>query len=146
MSQSTSTQTYAARLRASDAVRASLDSIVAELETQRAHITGVRGPLSPELKQSFDDFMQTASEVRGRPLLYPYVGSGLGNGALVELMDGSVKYDLITGIGVHFFGHSEPDLVRAGLEAAMGDTVMQGHLLMNEDAIEFNRVLVEEAR
>ena len=139
------TRSHGRAFRESPAVAAAVDSIVAELETARAAITGVRGPLSPELKQSFDDFMAGAAEVRGRGLLYPYIGSGLGNGALVELMDGSVKFDLIAGIGVHFFGHSDPDLVRTALAASPADVVMQGHLMMNEDAIEFTRVLVEEA-
>lgn len=145
MTQTATNQTFASRFRSSPAVTGALDAVVAELQTQQANITEPRGPLSPELRQSFDDFMATAADVRGRPLLYPYVASGLGNGPLVELIDGSVKYDLIAGIGVHFFGHSDPDLTRAALEGATADTVMQGHLMMNEDAVRFNEILVEEA-
>jgi len=138
-------QTLGNQLRGSDAVRGAIDAIVAELEAQRAKITGVRGPRSPELRQSFESFMAEAAEVRGRKLLYEYVGSGLGNGPFVELMDGSVKYDMITGIGVNFFGHSDPDLARAALEAGTSDVVMQGHLMMNEEAIRFAQLLVAEA-
>jgi 4-aminobutyrate aminotransferase-like enzyme len=139
-------QTHGAQLRANPKVQSALDTIVAELQSHSAHIDGVRGPTSPGMTQSFESFMEEAAEVRGRPLLYPYVGSGLGNGPFVELMDGSVKYDMITGIGVHFFGHSEPELVRTAMEAATADTVMQGHLMMNEEAIRFAQVLVEEAK
>ena len=71
----------------------------------------------------------------GGPLSLPYLGSGIGNGALVELADGSVKYDFISGIGVHFFGHSHPLMVEAGFEAAIRDTVMQGNLMQNGEAL-----------
>lgn len=133
-------------LHHSQAVQSALSSLVGEVEQASAKITGVRGPVSPGASESFEAFMERAAAVRGRPLLYPYIGSGVGNGPYVELLDGSVKLDLITGIGVHFFGHSDPEIVRASVEGAMGDTVMQGHLMMNEDAIRFASVLIEEAR
>ncbi|TVQ80449.1 MAG: aminotransferase class III-fold pyridoxal phosphate-dependent enzyme [Phycisphaeraceae bacterium] len=146
MTQATAHQaSIGAAFRASDAVQSSISRIVGELESQRSAITGVRGPTSPEARQSFEDFMKLAGEVRGRPMLYPYIGSGIGNGALVELMDGSVKYDMITGIGVHFFGHSDPELVGCALEAATNDVVMQGHLMMNEEAIRFTKSLLDYA-
>src|SRR5690606_36877990 len=59
------------------------------------------------------------------------VGSGLGRGPLVELADGSVKYDFITGIGVHYMGHNHPALLDAGVDAAIESTVMQGNLQQN---------------
>jgi len=141
----TGATTQGEQLRCSPGVRRAIESIVREVEEKRSKITDVRGPLSPQLTQSFEDFMRKAGEVRGRALHYPYIGSGIGNGALVELMDGSVKYDLITGIGVNFFGHSEPDLVAAALNAAISDTPMQGHLLMNEEPVRFSMLLAELA-
>ena len=76
----------------------------------------------------------------------PYVAVRLdtSNGALVELRDGSVKWDMITGIGVHFFGHSDPDLIRAALEAALDDTVKHGNLQSNFDGYHFSEVLLEQ--
>lgn len=133
-------------LHHSDTLRTAIETIVSEVGSASAKITGVRGPVSPEASESFEGFMERAAAVRGRPLLYPYIGSGVGNGPYVELLDGSVKLDLITGIGVHFFGHSDPELVRASVEGATNDIVMQGHLMMNEDAIRFGSALVEEAR
>ncbi|MEQ1843399.1 MAG: aminotransferase class III-fold pyridoxal phosphate-dependent enzyme, partial [Verrucomicrobiales bacterium] len=79
-------------------------------------------------------------------LFFPYLGSGIGNGALVELADGSVKYDFISGIGVHHFGHSHPALVAACLDAALGDTVMQGNLQQNRDSVELSERLLAAAR
>jgi len=131
--------------RRSPAVHAGIDSIVQELQRRQQTITGTRGPTSDASKLSFDEFMQRAADVRGRGLFYPFVGSGFGRGPLVELMDGSVKYDMITGIGVRFFGYSDPDLVRASLQGGLEDVPMQGHLMQNESAIEFAEILVQEA-
>ena len=67
-------------------------------------------------------------------MYYPYLGSGIGRGALVELADGSVKYDFITGIGVHYMGHNHPALLEAGVDAALTNTVMQGNLQQNVES------------
>lgn len=114
-------------LAASPRIREAIDIIVGEVEAASARITGERGP-EIGAQEAYQDYLQRAAAVRGRGLLYPYIGSGVGNGALVELADGSVKWDMICGIGVHFFGHSEPDLVRAALEASVGDTLKDGNL------------------
>ena len=137
--------TVGARFRHSAAVTSAIDAITNELRTQQADITDVRPPDAAKAS-SFEDIMKAAADVRGRGLLFPFIGSGIGNGALVELADGSVKFDMITGIGVHFFGHSDPDLVATAVGAATGDTIMQGNLLMNEEAIRFAELLVAEAR
>ncbi len=142
---STTNATHATRFRQSGAVRAAIQTIVAESQKHAAHLTDVRGAASPELKLEFETLMSDAASVRGRGLLYPFIASGLGNGPLVELVDGSVKFDMIAGIGVHFFGHSDPDLMAHALDAATGDTAQQGHLMLNDEAIRFNKVLVDEA-
>lgn len=82
-----------------------------------------------------DDYRRLVDEVgrlRGRPLFLPYLSSGIGRGARVRLADGRWVIDLALGIGVHFFGHGDPDLVRTALEAAIEDTAMQGNLQMGE--------------
>ncbi len=140
------TQTVASQFHQSEAVRSSIDSIVDDLREKQVAITDVRGPVSPESAQTFEEFQRLTAEVRGRPLFYPYVGSGIGNGPFVELMDGSVKMDLITGIGVQFFGHSDPDLVRTALNAALGDTVQQGNLQANPESVRFGEILLREAK
>ncbi|VAX35928.1 Succinylornithine transaminase [hydrothermal vent metagenome] len=102
-------------------------------------------PAVVELKVSYEDMLNELGELRGRALYYPYLSSGIGNGALVELADGSVKYDFISGIGVHYMGHSHPQMVRAGVNAALEDTVMQGHLQQGEKTIELMEHLVTMA-
>src|SRR5262245_36925356 len=86
-------------------------------------IKGIRPPLA-ELKTSYDQTMTAFNEWRGGQLWFPFLGSGLGKGALVELLDGSVKYDFISGLGPHYLGHSHPALLTAGLDAAISDTIM----------------------
>jgi 4-aminobutyrate aminotransferase-like enzyme len=140
------TTTLGENLRHSPAVRNAIATIVGEVQARSSQITDVRGPRTPELATSYKQFMEMAGQVRGRALYYPYVGSGIGNGPFVELMDGSVKLDMITGIGVQFFGHSDPELVGVALEAATSDVAMQGHLMANEEAIRFCETLAAEAK
>lgn len=118
-----------------------IDSVA---ERQR-QITGIR-PANPVLKQNYQDMLTHYAENRGVPLWFPFIGSGIGNGAFVELLDGSIKYDFITGIGVHFFGHSHPALIEASIDAALSDVVVQGNLQPNQDSIELTQLLIEAAK
>jgi 4-aminobutyrate aminotransferase-like enzyme len=138
-------QTVGQQMRSSPAIRDAIDTIVSEVRAKSALLTGIRPP-NAGLKVCYDELMQRASEVRGRGLLYPYLGSGIGNGALVELADGSVKWDMICGIGVHFFGHSDPDLMAASLRGSLDDTLKAGNLQSNFDAYSFCETLLGEAK
>ncbi len=140
------TQTIGQQFRQSPAVRNAISAILDELKARQSSITDVRGPISPAASTNYDSFLKSYGEARGRAVLYPYAGSGIGNGALVELADGSAKWDMITGIGVQFFGHSDPELVGVALEAATEDVVMQGHLMANESAVRFSETLLAQAR
>jgi 4-aminobutyrate aminotransferase-like enzyme len=137
--------TVGRQLHTSANVKAAIGSVVSEVRSRSAQITGIRGPIA-ELQESYEAAMKRAAEVRGRGLLYPYISSGIGNGALVELADGSVKWDMICGIGVHFFGHSDPDLTEAGLRGALDDTLKQGNLQTSWEPFEFCETLLTEAR
>jgi acetylornithine aminotransferase len=114
------------------------------LADHQRKLTAIRPP-SPELKVAYDDLLKQFAAARGGALYYPYLGSGIGNGALVELADGSVKLDMITGIGVHYFGHSHPLLLSAGVDAALRDTVMQGNLQQNVESATLAKSLVDMA-
>ena len=144
MSTQLSAETQAATLAASPALSEAIDAVVRELSEARAAITEVR-PANPELKQSYSEWLERQGEVKGRPPLYPYAGSGIGNGVLVELADGSVKIDMINGIGVHMFGHSDSDVAAAAVRAALSDTIMQGNLQFNTDIIETGELIAKEA-
>ena len=111
------------------------------LEAHRSRLTEVRPP-DPERRLAYRELVEEYGELRGGGLFYPYLGSGIGNGALVELADGSVKYDFISGIGVHHWGHSHPEIVEAALDAALSDTIMQGNLQQNVESVELTRTLL----
>ena len=57
-----------------------------------------------------------------------------------------MKWDMITGIGVHGFGHGDPELTAIAVEAASQDTVMQGNLQCNSEPIRFAETLRAAAR
>jgi 4-aminobutyrate aminotransferase-like enzyme len=142
---STVSATVGGQLHSSPAVDAAIKAIVAEVKAKTAHITDVK-PGDPALKEEYEALMARAAAVRGRPLLYPFVGSGAGNRGLVELADGSVKWDMICGIGVHFFGHSDTDLIEASLRGGIDDTLKHGNLVSNFEAYSFAETLLNEAK
>ncbi len=117
--------------------------LVGLLKEYQAGITAIRPPLS-DLQTSYQECLDEFSRLRGGKLLLPYLGSGMGNGALVELADGSVKYDFINGIGV-YWGHAHPDIVSAALDGALQNTVIQGNLQQNIQGVEVARILVKES-
>ncbi len=107
-------------------------------------LQGVR-PADSDLKDEYAKLLENFSELRGGKLFYDYIGSGIGKGALVELCDGSVKYDFITGIGVHYFGHSHPGVVAAEIEGSVTNTTMSGNLQQNVDSPKLFKLLLEQA-
>ncbi len=114
------------------------------LADHQKRIAGIRPPL-PDLQTKYSELLRHFGELRGGSLFFPYLGSGFGKGPLVELADGSVKYDFITGIGVHYWGHNHPLLLEASLEAALGDTIMQGNLQQNVESESLVRTLLDAA-
>lgn len=114
------------------------------LNEHQKNITGIK-PASPELKDSYTALMKKVSDYRGGALFYNYLGSGIGKGPLVELADGSVKYDFITGIGVHYMGHSHHGVIDAQIDGALSNTVMNGHLQQNVDTARLLELLSTQA-
>lgn len=98
-------------------------------------------PSHPDLISSYKELLKEFHEIRGGDLYFPYLGSSWGNGVFVELLDGSIKYDMITGIGPHFWGHSYLPLMEVAMNAAIGDTIMQGHLQQTKDALVISSLL-----
>ena len=117
--------------------------ILAAVAEHQKQLDSVRPP-NPGLAVDYEKMLDEFGQMRGGGLFFPYLGSGIGNGPFVELADGSVKLDLITGIGVHGFGHSHPMLIEAGIDAAIGDTVMQGNLQQNTNSCDLVKLLVDD--
>ena len=118
--------------------------ILEALAEHQQKITSVRPPAA-ELEAQFQQLLNDFGAIRGGNLYFPYLSSGVGNGPFVELKDGSVKLDFITGIGVHGFGHSHSMLVEAGIDAALSDTVMQGNLQQGSESYDIVKLLTETA-
>lgn len=119
--------------------------LIAEaLAEHSSKITGVK-PGPSENADEYNKLLEDFSALRGGKLFYDYVGSGIGNGGLVELADGSVKYDFITGIGVHYFGHSHPGVVAAQIDGAITNTTMSGNLQQNIDSPRLFDLILSQA-
>ncbi len=144
MTQTSAAQNTFEQLLASESVMGALATLKAQVAAQAATITDIRPPRE-ELKVHYEDLLARAGQARGRGLYYPYISSGIGNGALIELADGSVKWDMISGIGVHFFGHSNPELIEQTLIGSMADTVMHGNLQSGFEPYEFSELLLAQA-
>jgi 4-aminobutyrate aminotransferase-like enzyme len=121
-----------------------LNQATKEVSAISEKIDGVREP-NPQLAESSKKMMEQVAQLRGRPLFYPYVGTGIGRGPYTEVEDGSVKLDLINGIGIHLMGHSHPKVIKASLRGALSDIVMQGHLEPNREYVEFSNRITQLA-
>ncbi|MGE4130647.1 MAG: aminotransferase class III-fold pyridoxal phosphate-dependent enzyme [Bdellovibrionales bacterium] len=132
--------TLGTELHSSKQIQTLLDNLVEQVVSYSQRIRGVQDPM-PELAPALKSSIDAIGVVRSRPLYYNYVGSGVGRGPYVELEDGSVKLDLINGIGIHMFGHSHPRVVRATLAGALSDIVQQGNLQPNGEYLAYSQKL-----
>lgn len=125
-----------------------IENLIKELVQEVANINGqiktVQAPQT-QLLDSGKAWVDKTGQFRGRPLHYPYVGTGAGRGPFVELSDGSVKLDLINGIGIHLMGHSHPRLMKAAVRGALSDIITQGNLQPNREYQQFTEKLVQLA-
>lgn len=131
-------------LAESDAIKKLIDGLTTEVAKAGSRLTGV-APARPEHADRMKQLMDRTAQLRGRPLHYPYIGSGAGRGPYVELEDGSVKLDLINGIGIHLFGHSHPRVMAAAIRGALSDVIVQGNLEPNKEYIQMTEKLVSIA-
>lgn len=114
------------------------------VKEQQNRIHGIVPP-KPELKEQYEKDLEVFSNDRGINLWYPFLGSGFGKGPFIELLDGSVKYDFIVGIGVHQYGYNHPEIMSATIDAAISNGVMQGQLQQNGDTLQLMELLIKES-
>jgi len=136
---------FSEKFRNDPRVSKARDLLQDALKENQKGLIGIRPP-NLGLKQSYEQLLQRFAELRGGNLWLPYLGSGFGQGPFVELLDGSIKYDFICGIGTHFFGHNHPMLLDACLEAALSDIVLQGHLQQNGDVAQLTATMCQAAK
>ena len=131
-------------MHADERLRSARETLLAVMEEYSCKLDGIKEP-DEAREADYEHHLADFAKIRGNDLYYPYLGSGLGNGPFVELADGSVKYDFIGGIGVHFLGHNHPGLVAALIDAALADTVMQGNLQQNLNSLDLSRRILQLA-
>lgn len=134
----------AQRLHADPRVSQAIELLQSALSDAQQEVSGPKGSTA-ELEASYQNLLQRLSVARGGAPYFPYISSGIGCGPWVELADGSIKLDFISGIGVHGLGHSHPGLLRAGVHAALQDTVMQGNLQQHRPSLEICEKLLNLA-
>lgn len=121
-----------------------IQNLVKEVTQLEVPLKEVRPPDAEFIDHGKKEF-ERAGVVRGRPLNYNYIGTGAGRGVFVELEDGSVKMDLINGIGIHLLGHSHPRVMAASVRGALADVVNQGNLQPNKEYVRILEKLVKIA-
>ena len=129
------------QIEESQEIKKLIQSLVGAVGNFNSQVTAVRPP-HPEHEANGKSMIERTGKIRGRPLHYNYVGSGSGNGAYVELEDGSVKLDLINGIGIHLMGHGNPRVMAATVRGALQDVTNLGNLQPNREYTVFLEKLV----
>ncbi len=137
--------TISDKLKSDSVISSTIDQLLARCQEIQSEITAIR-PANPELEQSYADTIAKFSEIRGGNLFFPYLSSGVGHGPFVELADGSIKYDLTCGIGVHILGHGHPIVQKASIRAGLEDVTMQGNLQQNLPSMELCQKLLDLAQ
>ncbi len=120
----------------------SFNQLFSEILLAQNESMGIRGPTESGKAQQ-EEILAKYAEEKGRGFFYSYLSSGKGHGPFTELVDGSIKYDLIGAIGVNLLGHSHPIVIKSHLEAALQDVVMCGNLLTHPEAAALTHKLIE---
>lgn len=103
-------------------------------------------PPTESKKRIVEDLLEKFTANRGRGFFYNYLSSGRGHGPFTELLDDSVKYDLIGGIGPNLLGHSHPLTIKSHLESALTSTIMCGNLLPHKEAYSLTKEILSHVK
>lgn len=125
-------------------VESLISDLVDEVTALNSEIDSIRKPQNQLIEKSKKK-IEKIGALRGRPLYHNYIGTGAGRGPYVELEDGSIKLDLINGIGIHIMGHSHPRVMKAAIRGALSDVVMQGNIQPNNEYIKLTEKLIQIA-
>lgn len=121
-----------------------VSDLIDEVMVKNEQIQTIQKPNSKFINSAKEKIDRTGA-LRGRPLYHNYIGTGAGRGPYVELEDGSVKLDLINGIGIHIMGHSNPRVMKAAVRGSLSDIIMQGNLQPNNEYLKLTEKLVQIA-
>lgn len=118
-----------------------MNKLFSSILSEQEKINAVKSA-DEDKKHLIQETLQDFTALRGKGFYYNYMSSGKGNGPFTELIDGSVKYDMINGIGVQLLGHSHPLFIKSFLEAATSDIMMAGNLQPYREAHQSTKELV----
>jgi 4-aminobutyrate aminotransferase-like enzyme len=121
------------------------DRLLKLILKEQEKITAIRPPLENK-KNTLSTSLKEFETLRGRNFFFSYMSSGRGNGPFTELLDGSVKYDLINSIGFNLLGHAHPLYIQAHLENASCDSVMGGNLLTYQEPYILCKTMLEAVK
>ncbi|TDJ05095.1 MAG: aminotransferase class III-fold pyridoxal phosphate-dependent enzyme [Deltaproteobacteria bacterium] len=126
-------------------IRDRVNELFSAILIEQQKFMQVKAP-SPEKHDLLQNAVADLQKYRGQEAIYPYISSGRGHGPFTELIDGSIKYDLIGAMGVNLLGHSHPLYIKSHLEAATTDTMMLGNLLPYKSQLNLNRILLDSVK
>jgi acetylornithine/N-succinyldiaminopimelate aminotransferase len=132
------------KIQTDPSVSGLVNDLVDEVSSMTSELHSIR-PAHPLLIESAKATMDHLGKLRGRPLYHNYIGTGAGSGPFVELIDGSVKIDLINGIGIHLMGHGNQRVMKAAVRGALSDVVMQGNIQPNNDYWKLSEKIIQLA-
>ena len=122
-----------------------IDQLFSSILLEQQKFDSIR-QADPHKRQIMDSLLSEYKLLRGRGFFHPYLSTGRGHGPFTELVDGSVKYDLIGSMGVGLLGHSHPLYIKSHLEAATNDMIVCGNLLVYQESLELSRLLLEKTK
>ncbi len=128
-----------------ETIQNQIDQLFSSVLLEQQKFNSVK-PADPNKVDKMREMIDSYADLKGRGLFYDYFSTGRGHGPFTELIDGSVKYDLINGIGFNILGHSHPVLIKAALESATVDTMMCGNLQSYIEPYELSKVILDQVK
>ncbi len=120
------------------------DKLFSEILIEQRKINSIKAADQEKIDSS-NQFAKMLTQLRGTGFSLPSLFSGKGHGPFVELIDGSIKLDLIGGIGPYILGHSHPLQIRAFLSAAKGNVLNSTNFLPANLSVELSQKLIDAA-
>ncbi|PIP91107.1 MAG: hypothetical protein COW01_01235 [Bdellovibrionales bacterium CG12_big_fil_rev_8_21_14_0_65_38_15] len=118
------------------------DKLFSAILIEQRQFNSIKKPVSEKIDFS-KHCSAELSKTRGTELKNNPLFSGRGHGPYVELIDGSVKLDLIGGIGPYILGHSHPLQIRSFLKASRGCLLNSTNFIPSELSLQLSKSLLE---
>ena len=118
------------------------DKLFSQILMEQQQFQSIKMPDPDKAKTSKDSSLEL-SHTRGTDFKNHPLFTGRGHGPFVELSDGSVKLDLIGGIGPYILGHSHPLQIRSFLKASRGCLLNSTNFIPADLSLELSKSLLD---